>query len=678
VATTLAPSTQAEAAPADEPSEDAPNATGARHRLRHVGALDGLRGVAVLAVVVYHLDERWLPGGFLGVSVFFTLSGFLITNLLLGEWTGTRTIALGTFWNRRFRRLLPAALAGLILATLLSWLWADANQLENLRGDVLAALAYVANWRFILKGDLYGAGFHAPSPVLHYWSLAIEEQFYVVVALIAVVLARFTRHRRAWLVTFGALAALSMLATVRLWGTRDVNRIYFGSDTRAFELLAGVLLAVVIRFRVPTRVLGWSARHVVAMVAALGMLSAFAFAHTAQAWLYHGGFWLVACGSVLLIVGALDSGPLAKGLSWRPLAALGLISYGVYLYHWPIFVFVTHERTGLDGVALVVVRLALTFALAIASYALLEQPVRRGRWHLGLPTVVGAVATVTVVLLVATTLLYRDAATRGVVATPVLALSSTDLTAPTLTEAPASSAVPPPPLQRVLFLGDSLVHQSFPTLSARMTAAGLQVEAIGGEGQHLLWHDDAWRAALDSAMAQFDPQVIVMEACCGWGTPWRSEHVTALDGTDLMPDTPESWREWALEAGVLTDDARAEGRVVLWVLAPPAETNGYYGPIEGRIGVANEIYRGVASCRTGVGFVDWRVIAAPDGQFTWDLPDAQGNAVRVRHPDGLHFTPEGQAVLADVTVRTVLDQWHALAGAGPVPPPTRPCGVPPS
>lgn len=678
MATTLAPSTEAEASPADRPGGDAPTPTPPPRRLRHVGALDGLRGVAVLAVVVYHLDERWLPGGFLGVSVFFTLSGFLITNLLLGEWAGTRTIALGTFWNRRFRRLLPAALAGLILATLLSWLWADANQLENLRGDVVAALAYVANWRFILKGDLYGAGFHAPSPVLHYWSLAIEEQFYVVVALIAVVLARFTRHRRAWLITFGALALLSMWATVRLWSAGDVNRIYFGSDTRAFELLAGVLLAVVIRFRVPPRLERWSARHVVAIVAAIGMMSAFAFTHTTQAWLYHGGFWLVACGSVLLIVGALDSGPLARGLSWRPLAALGLTSYGVYLYHWPIFVFFTHERTGLDGVALVAVRLTITFALAIASYVLLEQPVRRGRWHLGVATAVGAIATVTVVLLLATTVLYRDAATRGVVATPTLALSTTDLPTPPASEAPVAATVPPPPLQRVLFLGDSLVHQSYPTLSARMVAAGLQVEAIGGEGQHLLWRDEAWRASLDAAMAQFDPQVIVIEACCGWGTPWRREHVTAFDGTNLVADTPESWREWALEAGALTDDARAQGRVVLWVLSPPAETNGYYGPIEGRIGVANNIYRGLASCRTGVGFVDWRVIAAPDGQFTWDLPDDQGNPVRVRHPDGLHFTAEGQAVLADVTVRTVLDQWRTLAVAGPAPPPVTPCGLPPS
>ena len=152
MATTLAPPTERPDAPA------VVKTTSGRPRLRHVGALDGLRGIAVLAVIVYHLDDGVLPGGFLGVSLFFTLSGFLITNLLLGEWEGTHRVGLGHFWNRRFRRLLPAALAGLALATLTAAWWADANQLANLRADVAASLAYVANWRFIFNGDGYGAG----------------------------------------------------------------------------------------------------------------------------------------------------------------------------------------------------------------------------------------------------------------------------------------------------------------------------------------------------------------------------------------------------------------------------------------------------------------------------------------------------------------------------------------
>ena len=641
-----------------------------RARLRHVRALDGLRGLAVLAVVVYHLDL--LPGGFLGVSVFFTLSGFLITNLLLAEWEASGRVGLGGFWGRRFRRLLPAALVGLVLVVVTSWWWADARQLEALRGDVVAALAYVANWRFIFNGDLYGAGFEEPSPVLHYWSLAIEEQFYVVVALIAVGLARFARSRRAWFVVFGLLAALSMFATILLWGSSDTNRVYFGSDTRAFELLAGVLLALVIGFEIPTRLGRWASRHVVTGAVLLAMLAAFVLVDTTQTWLYRGGLWLVALGSVALILAALDHGPVARALMWKPLVALGLISYGVYVFHWPIFVYLTTDRTGLDGVALVALRLTITLGVAIASYHFLEQPIRTRRLRLRPMPVVATLAAVTIALVAATTLLDRDAAGRDVVATPDLELSTrdagADATPPTSV---VPTAVPTPPVTRVLFVGDSLVHQSYATLAARMATAGIESHAIGGEGEHLLWQSDAWRHALEEALDQFDPQVVVFEACCGWGTPWRTEVVSAPDGSRLEPDTAASWQEWARMAAVLTDVVRAQDRVAIWVLAPPAQTNGYYGPVEGRIAVANDIYRSLAACRPGVGLVDWSSLTGPGGQFAWELPDRSGAMVRVRHPDGLHFTPEGQAVLADMTVRAVQAQWTAFGGR---PSPPASCG----
>jgi peptidoglycan/LPS O-acetylase OafA/YrhL len=644
----------------------APPVVESRPRLPHVRALDGLRGIAVLAVIVYHLNGNLLPGGFLGVSLFFTLSGFLITNLLLGEWEMSRSVGLKRFWGRRFRRLLPAALLGLAVVVVTAWWWADASQLANLRGDVVAALAYVANWRFVFNGDAYGAGFQEPSPVLHYWSLAIEEQFYIIVALIAVVLARFARSRRAWFVTFGALAALSMLATILLWGSSDTNRIYFGSDTRAFELLAGVLLAVAIRFSLPKKLTKYAARHLVACGAAAAMVLAFFVASTDQAWIYRGGLWFVALGSVLLIIGALDQGPLARGLSWKPLAALGLISYGVYIYHWPIFIFLTSDRTGLDGLPLAVLRLAITFSLALASYSLLEQPIRKQQFHLRPWPIIGVVAAVGAGLLLATTVLDGASQSRDVVATPDVELSTSNVESSSSPSAPPD-ALPAPPLQRVLFLGDSLVHQSYATLRDRMNAAGIQSEAIGGAGEHLLWGGQAWRPNLEAAIGAFDPQVVVFEACCGWGTPWRSEQVTAADGAVLEPDTAASWAEWARMANVVTDLSLARGRVVLWVLAPPAQTNGYYGPVEGRIGVANDIYRRIADCHPTVGLIDWRVLAAPGGAFAWSLPDRSGNVVQVRHPDGLHFTPEGQALLADVTVRAAQTQWSAFGGR-PAPP----------
>jgi peptidoglycan/LPS O-acetylase OafA/YrhL len=670
VASTLTAPDDREDLEPDPPSStsEVASARDTRPHLPHVAAMDGLRGVAVAAVVVYHLNGELLPGGFLGVSLFFTLSGFLITNLLLSEWRSTRHVALTAFWGRRFRRLLPAASAGLALVVVTSWLWADASQLAALRGDVLSALAYVANWRFIFDGDLYGAGFEQPSPVLHYWSLAIEEQFYVVVALIALLLARFARRRRAWVITFGTLAVLSMTATVLLWGSSDTNRIYFGSDTRAFELLAGVLLALAIGFSVPRRAARFASRHVFVLVAAVAMVAAFLLADTRQLWLYRGGLWIVALGSVALILGALDDGPLARGLAWKPLAALGLISYGVYIFHWPVFVYLDADRTGLDGLPLAAIRVGITLALAIASYRFLEQPIRQRRLALRPLPVVAVLAVLTVGLLLATSVLDGRSASRGVVATPDVELAASAEVAPPTTATPTIV----PPIERVLFLGDSLIHQSYTTLAARMQAVGIDTRVIGGRGEHLLTASHPWLAELSAALAAFDPDVVVLESCCGWGFAPIAEQLTSPDGAPLQPDTPESWQEWSRMAGALTDLVRSQGRVALWVLAPPALTNGYYGPIEGRIAVANDVYRGVVACRAGVGLVDWRTIAGPDGAFTWDLQDRSGRTVRVRSEDGLHFTPEGEALLADLTVDMVEAQWAAFGGR---PQPASTCGA---
>jgi peptidoglycan/LPS O-acetylase OafA/YrhL len=638
--------------------------------LRHVPALDGLRGLAVLAVVVYHLSSSTLPGGFLGVSLFFTLSGFLITNLLLAEWRRDRSVDLGRFWGRRFRRLLPAALVGLVLVLLLAWLSADSDQLADLRGDVVGALTYVANWRFIFNGDAYGAGYQEPSQVLHYWSLAIEEQFYIVVAVVALVLARHAKSRKTWLLVFGGFAALSMLATLLLMDG-STNRIYFGSDTRAFELLAGVLLAIVLGFELPERAKGWVWRHALAIVVLAGVIATYLFAATTHAWLYRGGFWLVALGSVALIVSALDDGPVARLLSWAPLTALGLISYGVYVYHWPLFLWLDEERTGLSGAPLVVVRLAATLALAILSYRLLEQPIRQRRWSWRPVAIGAAMAASFGLLVVGAALLGSQAGGRAVVGeTPEIQLSAPS--AITVPSPNPTTPVPTPPLRRVLFVGDSIVHQAWPTIEDRLAQAGIEARAIGGEGEHLLFEQASWIEDLRHEIAAFDPDLVVLESCCGWGSPWIDETYIAPDGTALEPDTDASWTEWARMARVLTELAQRDGRAVTWLMSPPARTNGYYGPVEGRITRANAIYERIVQCNPGVGILDWRVIAAPDGSFTWELPDASGTPVQVRHPDGLHFTREGQAVLADYTRDTLIAQWEASGGRHPAPAPVCP------
>lgn len=640
--------------------------------LPHRPALDGLRGIAVAAVVIYHLEPGLLPGGFLGVSLFFTLSGFLITNLLLAEWRQQGRIDLRAFWARRFRRLLPAALLTLLLVLAVCAGSNDPHLLSNLRGDVLGALAYVANWRFILNGDPYGAGFHEPSPVLHFWSLAIEEQFYVVVAIVAFVLARYARRARTWALTFGAAALGSMLATWWLSSRgSDTARVYFGSDTRAFELLAGVLLAIGAGFTVPSFSRGRWWRHALGPVA-LGALGAvMLLAGVEQRWLYRGGFWMIAALSVVLIVSALDDGPIARVLTWRPLTALGLISYGVYLFHWPLFAWLTPERLGVDGWAVAGIRIGATLALATGSYLLVEQPIRNGR----LPAVrhpalvAGALAATAAILLAGTTWLDGVAARRAVAAsTPGLQLNTSlgegEQLDAGLTGTTLDDETDPPPLERVLILGDSLLHQSYPSIRDRLASLGIDSLAIGGPGQHLMKNDGAWQAELDRAIDAYDPDLVVLESCCGWGSPWQRELYHAPDGRIIEPDTPESWAEWDRLARVLTARARQGGRPVAWVLAPPAQTNGYYGPIETRIDLANDLYRRIARCDPGVGLIDWRVMSGPDGRFVWDLPAAD-SPVRIRTEDDLHLTPAGQAAVADLTRDGVSGLWQRTRGRIP-------------
>src|SRR5262245_51483447 len=246
-----------------------------------VPALDGLRALAVAAVLLFHSQFSWARGGFLGVSAFFTLSGFLITSLLLHDRLGSTRGHLRSFWARRARRLLPAAIVTLFGVTMFAATVATTDQLRVLRGDVFAALGYVANWRFYLSGQSYGELFRAPSPVLHFWSLAIEEQFYVVFPLVVagtlwLVRRRSELRRRQVL---GALLivgiAASVIASRVLYAHDGSTRAYYGTDTRAAELLVGALLAVIVAGRItPGRAVSRRPRVAanVAGVAALGLM----------------------------------------------------------------------------------------------------------------------------------------------------------------------------------------------------------------------------------------------------------------------------------------------------------------------------------------------------------------------------------------------------------------------
>ncbi len=366
-------------------------------RLPYVPALDGLRAVAVLAVLVYHSSVRWLPGGFLGVEVFFVLSGYLITSLLLSEYRSTGRIDLKSFWIRRARRLLPALFL-LLLATLTYAVIFLPQQVTQLRSDAVAAALYVTNWWLILDHKSYFEEMGRPSLLKHLWSLAVEEQFYLIwPPLFALGISRL-RERKVILGVLAAAGLSTVLMAILFQPGVDPSRIYYGTDTRASELLIGAALAFVWQpgsswtssNRWVTRAADWigsgrRAQVALEAVGTLGLLGiAVAFWRLGEydPTLYRGGFLLVALATAALIATVVHprSRLLARSLGCAPLRWIGLRSYGIYLWHWPVYMV---TRPGLDvplsGLPLFIVRLALTLALVEVSYRFVETPFRSGR-----------------------------------------------------------------------------------------------------------------------------------------------------------------------------------------------------------------------------------------------------------------------------------------------------------
>ncbi len=345
-------------------------------------SLDGLRGLAVAAVLLFHAGH--LRGGYLGVDAFFVLSGFLITSLLLAEHARTDRIDLGAFWVRRARRLLPALALVLLAVVVYAVVLARPDELSTIRGDGLATMFYVANWRQIVVHQDYWALFRSPSPLQHTWSLAIEEQFYLVWPVVAFFAVRrcdrTTAARRiGWLAVVGIAVSWALM---QVWfDPNDTTRAYYGTDTRAASLFVGVALAAWLargHLRSPS---AGRALDGASIVVVAGLAVAWSVWGGSSAALYHGGLLACAIGVAVVIAACVhpSKGFVARAFAVAPLRRLGMISYGAYLWHWPVYVVLDEQRTGLTGWPLVFVRIAATLAVAIASYAIVEQPIRTRR-----------------------------------------------------------------------------------------------------------------------------------------------------------------------------------------------------------------------------------------------------------------------------------------------------------
>ncbi len=366
-------------------------------RLPYIPALDGIRALAVGAVLLYHGDVSWAPGGFLGVEVFFVLSGYLITSLLLAEWNTNGKIDLRSFWMRRARRLLPA-LYLLLVGVLTYAVLKLPGQVTQLRADAAAAAAYVTNWWLIFDHKSYFEAVGRPSLFKHLWSLAVEEQFYLIWP--PLFFLGITRVRRRLLVTYVVIGALVSTALMALLYNPavDPSRVYYGTDTRAAELLVGVALAFVwqpgkaiewpgaVGSRISAWVKSWrwtsTAIDAIGLAALIGVGIAFWRFGQYSPVLYRGGFLLVAVVTALLIAAVVhpDSKVAARVLGVAPLRWIGLRSYGIYLWHWPVYM-VTRPQldVSIQGFPLLVLRVGVTLILVETSYRLVEIPFRSGR-----------------------------------------------------------------------------------------------------------------------------------------------------------------------------------------------------------------------------------------------------------------------------------------------------------
>jgi peptidoglycan/LPS O-acetylase OafA/YrhL len=632
---------------------------GTRGRLN---SLDGIRAFAVIAVLLYHAGVAGVGGGLLGVDVFFVLSGFLITSLLCEEHLARGAIRLGHFWAGRARRLLPGLFLLLLGVGVYAWIFRDSLDVSSIRGDAISTLLYVANWHFIFSNQSYFSLSTAPSPLLHMWSLAVEEQFYLVWPLVAFIVLRHEGSRfLAWVAGVGAAASALLMASMYVAGF-SVDRLYYGTDTRAQALLVGAVLGAVASGR-QWRVVapGWAGtRRGRRAGATLGLAGA-AFLlwalHTQDgegAFLYEGGFLLVALAAAAVIVSITSwrSSLLARICSLRPLTYIGRISYGLYLYHWPLFLVLDHAHTGLSGLTLLVVRLASAFFAAAVSFHVVEQPIRTGslsRGWRGL-TLAASCAVATAVVVVAATLPAAS------VSAPVFSSSgSKGLSASEHRMLAASHAFTSNPV-RLVMLGDSV---------AVTASVGLQVDSKQRYGVKL-YDGGVLGCDLDLNPSRLGGVVYTGKRdvnCGSWQTGWkkavtgiRPQVVGLLIGRFELADHlyRGKWvhvgqKEWDAQLlhqlnqaiRIVTAGGAHVALFTFPYIDPPLEQlNGSPYPENepSRVNAWNRLLRQVAHAYPKkVTLIDLNKMLDPNGHFTNKV-----DGVVVRWPDdGIHITLAG-------------------------------------
>ena len=611
-------------------------------------ALDGVRAVAVSLVVAYHLG--YLPGGWLGVDVFFVLSGFLITTLLLEHASSNHSVGLAGFWSRRARRLLPGVLA--LLGAVAVYCLAGGPEVvaAQLRWPSLATLIYGANWQQIAVGNSYFAQFAAPDPLLHTWSLAVEEQYYLVWPLVIGAALFLARRRRISLEKVVAATALALGIASAIWmgvaaHRYGLNRAYLGTDTRAWELLIGAVAACwapssgAADARAEAVPRPWYRRFwsVAPLAGAAAVAVGVSQAGGPPLWVFEGGLVAIALGALAVVVGSVrdEISPLAHLLSLGPLRWLGRISYSLYLWHWPVIVLVTGNDTGLVGTRLLLLRLGLMLGASCVSYYAWERPLRRltfAGWGRRALVPVGVAATAagllaaTVTPVAAGTAALRPAVVK--VADP-LALSL-----------PSDRVLSPSDPLRVWILGDSVMYDSSLGITAALQATGVvKVVANSSFGGWGMTRDKYWPGDGESIIRQYHPELVI--GTWSWDNPMAQSDPAGYQAllrsglADIL--TPGDGVD-----GVLLLQFPTTGPYPLYP-TPTAKRAAWISTLVGERAWDQAAQAVVAGFPGQAAYLSDSGLFAPSGRFLVWMKTPAGSWLRARKVDDIHVCPYGAA-----------------------------------
>ncbi|RBP95833.1 peptidoglycan-N-acetylmuramate O-acetyltransferase [Cytobacillus firmus] len=350
---------------------------------RYIHGLDGLRALAVLFVIAYHFNFSWAKGGFLGVNIFFVLSGYLITSIMIPSQGQRFTINLRNFWIGRMRRLIPAAYV-MILITIVWVTLFNRELLHTVRGDAISSIFYTSNWWFIFHEVSYFDSFGSPSPLKNLWSLAIEEQFYIIWPIVLTIgLYIYKKQCKLAIFVFSSAICSAMLMGLLYESGKDPSRVYYGTDTRSFELLIGCWLALVWPMkRLSSKKLSvklHNTLNITSIISLVIFIICLFFVNEYQVFLYRGGMFLICMNAAILIACICHPASLlGKILAWKPLRWIGTRSYGLYLWHYPVIVLSTPVyEIGNPAFGRVALQLTFTLIIAELSYRLIETPIQK-------------------------------------------------------------------------------------------------------------------------------------------------------------------------------------------------------------------------------------------------------------------------------------------------------------